>query len=102
MDVSLNRVSFYGKIMVQGVLFLTKIWEQGIIIDKKIIGKGAACGNIIMDIDVGTGGHWGHVPPRFCNKQRSALFTLKNAPFFLRKSALEVSCPPSFRCFLRP
>ena len=35
-------------------------------------------------------GHWGHMPPRLCNKQRSALFTLKNGPFFLRKK-----CPQS-------
>ena len=41
-------------------------------------------------------GHWGHVPPRFCNKQRSALFNLENAPFFLRKSALEAPWPPKF------
>ena len=50
-------------------------------------------GSSVISIDVGTargGGHWGHVPPRFCNKQRTALFTLKNAPFFLRKK-----CPRS-------
>ena len=44
-------------------------------------------------IDVGTGWHWGHVPPpRFCNKQRSGLFILENGPLF-GKSALKASCP---------
>ena len=36
------------------------------------------------------------MPPRFCNKQRSALLILEIAPFFLRKSALEVPCPSKF------
>ena len=48
----------------------------------------------IAFIDVGTAGYWGHVPPRFCNKQRSALFIFRKCPIFLKeKSALEVSCP---------
>ena len=54
-------------------------------------------------IDEGTRGHWGYVPPRFCNKQRSALFIVRKCPLFLKEeSALKVSCPPSLRCFLRP
>ena len=45
-------------------------------------------------IDVGTGGHWGHVPPRLCNKQRSALFLFRKFRLLLKeKSALEVTCP---------
>ena len=48
-------------------------------------------------------GHWGHVPPRFCNKQRCALFLFRECPLFVKENgALEVSCPPSLRCFLRP
>ena len=36
-------------------------------------------------------------PPRFCNKQRSALFTFRKCPLFLKgKSAFKVSCPPKF------
>ena len=30
--------------------------------------------------DVGTGGHWGHVPPRFCNKQKVPFWFTK-CPF---------------------
>ena len=46
-------------------------------------------------------GHWEHVPPRFCNKQRSVLFTSRKCPLSRNeKSALKVSCPPSLRCFL--
>ena len=48
----------------------------------------------------GTGGT---CPPRFFNKQRSALFKFRTCPLLLKeKRALEVSCPPSLRCFLRP
>ena len=44
--------------------------------------------------DVGTGEHWGYVPPRFCNKQRSALFIYRKCPLYLKDtSALEVLCP---------
>ena len=33
-------------------------------------------------------------PPRFCNKQRSALFVFRKCPLFLKeKSVLEVPCP---------
>ena len=53
--------------------------------------------------DVGARGHWDTCPPPiFCNKQRSSLFILRNCPFCLRKSTLEVSCPQSLRCFLHP
>ena len=31
------------------------------------------------------GGDWGHVPPRFCSKQRSALYVLRKCPFFLKE-----------------
>ena len=54
-------------------------------------------------IDVGTGGHWGHVPPRFCNKQRSALLIFRKSPLFLKKKVpSKCRAPPSLRCFLRP
>eukprot|EP00112_Aurelia_sp_Birch-Aquarium-sp1_P013318 Seg282.14 transcript_id=Seg282.14/GoldUCD/mRNA.D3Y31 product="hypothetical protein" protein_id=Seg282.14/GoldUCD/D3Y31 len=54
--------------------------------------------------DVGTGGHWGHVPPpRFCNKQRSALFIFRKCPFrVMKKVPLKCGAPPSLNCFLRP
>ena len=55
-----------------------------------------------LGIDVGTRGHWGQAPPRFCNKQRSALFIHKNASFFLRKRCPRSDVPPSLRYFLRP
>ena len=57
----------------------------------------------LLGIDVGTGGHWGHAPPRFCNEQRSALFIFRKCPFFL-KEKVPSKCrapPPSSRCFLR-
>ena len=45
-------------------------------------------------IDVGTRGHWGTCPPRFCKKQRSALFNFRKCPIFSRrKLPLEVLCP---------
>ena len=54
-------------------------------------------------IDVGTeGGIRGTCPPRFCNKQRIAIFILGNAPFSLRKKCPRSVVPPSLRCFLRP
>ena len=43
-------------------------------------------------IDVGTGGHSGYVPPRFCNKQRKPFLSIENAPFSKGKSAFEASC----------
>ena len=45
-------------------------------------------------IDVGTGGHWGHVLPKFWNKQRSALFIFRNCPLFLRKKVPPRCCAP--------
>ena len=47
--------------------------------------------------------HWGHVPPRFCDKRRNAPFIFRKCPLLLReKNALEVSTPPpGMRCFLR-
>ena len=53
-------------------------------------------------IEVGTRGHRGHVPPRFCNKQRSVFFILENAPFFVRKKCPRSVVPLSLRCFLHP
>ena len=53
--------------------------------------------------DVGTGGHSGHVPQRFFNKQRSALFTFRTCPLPLKdKRALEVSCPQVWHAFYVP
>ena len=40
--------------------------------------------------------------PRFCNKQRSALFILENSPFSLRKKCPRGACPLSLRCFPSP
>ena len=54
-------------------------------------------------IDVGTGGTGGTCPPRFFNKQRSALFIFRKCPLFLKKKVpSKFRAPPSFRCFLRP
>ena len=59
--------------------------------------------NSFTDIDVGTGGGaLGVRPPRFCNKQGSALFILENVPFLSRKKGPRSVVPPSLRCFLRP
>ena len=57
-----------------------------------------------IDIDEGTEGTWGtSPPPRFCNKQRTALFSFRNCPLFLRKNVpSKCRAPPSLRCFLRP
>ena len=30
-------------------------------------------------------GHWGHVPPRFCKKQRSVLFIFRKCPCFFKE-----------------
>ena len=40
----------------------------------------------ILRIDIRTGGTLGHMPPRFCNKQRSAHFVLRQCPLSLRKN----------------
>ena len=53
-------------------------------------------------IDVGTGGTGSTCPPRFCNKQRSALFIFRKCPFFLGKKCPQNVMPPSLRCFLHP
>ena len=42
-------------------------------------------------IDIGTGGHWEHVPPKFCNKQRSAHFIFRKCPLF-HKEKLPSKC----------
>ena len=43
------------------------------------------------------------VPPRFSNKQRSAIFIFRKCPLFLKnKMPSKCSIPPSLRCFLRP
>ena len=50
-----------------------------------------------VSMDVGTGGRAqrAHDPPRFCNKQRSALLFSENATFFLRKKVtLNCRAPP--------
>ena len=47
-------------------------------------------------------GHWGHVPPRFCNKQRSFLFLFRKCPLFLKERYPRSVVPPSFKCFLCP
>ncbi len=40
--------------------------------------------------DVGTGGHWGHVPPpRFCKKRKIALFTVGILPHFRKFKVFE-------------
>ena len=50
---------------------------------------------IAIDVRNRGGGALGtRTPPRFCNKQRSALFPFRKCPFFSKgKSALEASCP---------
>ena len=57
---------------------------------------------IFMNADVGTKGGTGKRAPRFRNEQRSALFMFRNAPFFLRKNVLEVSCPQVWDAFYVP
>ena len=39
----------------------------------------------VLVIDEGAGGTLGHVPPRFCNKQRSALFIFRKCSFFVKE-----------------
>ena len=42
---------------------------------------------IELDIDVGTGGHWGHLAPQDFAMNKEVPFSfLENAPFFLRKT----------------
>ena len=47
-------------------------------------------------IDVETRGHWGHVPPRFCNKQRSARSIFRKCPFFLKEKVPSMCRAPKF------
>ena len=55
-------------------------------------------------IDVGSGGELGaRAPPRFCSKQRSALFVFKKFPLLLKKKMpSKRRASPSLRCFLHP
>ena len=49
------------------------------------------------------GGTGGTCPPRFCNKQRSALFISRKCLLFIKeKVPSKCRAPPSLRCFLRP
>ena len=52
----------------------------------------------VFNIDVGSGVYWGHVPPKFRNEQRSALFIVRKCPFFFRKTCprSRLIMPPKF------
>ena len=62
--------------------------------------------NFNVHIDVGTKGQWGalgaHASKYFAINYEVPFLSLENASFFFRKSAFEVSCRLSLRCFLRP
>ena len=49
-------------------------------------------------IDVGARGHWGTCPPRFCNKQRSALSIFRKCPVFRNEKvpSKRRAPPPNF------
>ena len=48
-------------------------------------------------MDVGTGLHWGHVPPpRFRDKQGSGLFVFRKCPLFLKEKVLSNCYAPKF------
>ena len=58
---------------------------------------------LVSKHSIGTGRHWRHVPPRFCNKQRCAIFIFRICCLYLKeKSVLEVLCSPSLTCLLLP
>ncbi len=44
---------------------------------------------IILPRDVGTGGHWGTVPPKILQKRKSALFTIGILPHFRKFKVFE-------------
>ena len=47
-------------------------------------------------IDLGTGGHRGHMPPRFGSKQRNALVIFRKCPLFLREKEPSKCRAPKF------
>ena len=47
-------------------------------------------------IDLGARGHWGHVPPRFCNEQRITLFIFRKCPHFLKENGPSKCRAPKF------
>ena len=54
-----------------------------------------------VDIVTGRGGALGACAPRdFAINKEVPFSFLENVPFLLRKSALEVSCPPSLRSYV--
>ena len=50
----------------------------------------------------GVTGGGGTCPPRFCNKQRSALFVFRKFPLSLMEKSFLEGPSPRLRCFLRP
>ena len=50
----------------------------------------------VPNIDVGTRGHWGHVPPRFAITQEVPFLFLENASFSFRKKCPQSVVAPKF------